>query len=84
MSPHVNSALDWTDRVLELQVDAVAHGGHCVARHDGRVVFVRHALPGFPNIDTPQNTSLAFALGYVVVIFVLMWLLYAARIFVKV
>jgi tRNA/tmRNA/rRNA uracil-C5-methylase (TrmA/RlmC/RlmD family) len=24
----------------------VAHGGHCVARHDGRVVFVRHALPG--------------------------------------
>ncbi|HEX3257850.1 MAG TPA: TRAM domain-containing protein [Pseudonocardia sp.] len=46
MSPDVNSALDWTDRVLELQVDAVAHGGHCVARHDGRVVFVRHALPG--------------------------------------
>ena len=25
---------------------AVAHGGHCVARHEGRVVFVRHALPG--------------------------------------
>jgi tRNA/tmRNA/rRNA uracil-C5-methylase (TrmA/RlmC/RlmD family) len=24
----------------------VAHGGHCVARHDDRVVFVRHALPG--------------------------------------
>lgn len=32
--------------VVELSVDAVAHGGHCVARHDGRVVFVRHALPG--------------------------------------
>ena len=31
---------------LELDVGAVAHGGHCVARHDGRVVFVRHALPG--------------------------------------
>jgi tRNA/tmRNA/rRNA uracil-C5-methylase (TrmA/RlmC/RlmD family) len=27
-------------------VGPVAHGGHCVARHDGRVVFVRHALPG--------------------------------------
>ena len=24
----------------------MAHGGHCVARVDGRVVFVRHALPG--------------------------------------
>jgi tRNA/tmRNA/rRNA uracil-C5-methylase (TrmA/RlmC/RlmD family) len=31
---------------LELEVGAVAHGGHCVARHSGRVVFVRHALPG--------------------------------------
>ena len=27
-------------------VGAVAHGGHCVARDDGHVVFVRHALPG--------------------------------------
>ena len=42
----MNDTLDWTDRVLELRVGAVAHGGHCVARHDGRVVFVRHALPG--------------------------------------
>jgi tRNA/tmRNA/rRNA uracil-C5-methylase (TrmA/RlmC/RlmD family) len=32
--------------VLELDVGPVAHGGHCVARHEGRVVFVRHALPG--------------------------------------
>lgn len=38
--------LDWTDRMLELEVGPVAHGGHCVARHEGRVVFVRHALPG--------------------------------------
>ena len=36
------------DRV-ELTVGAPAHGGHCVARlggEHGRVVFVRHALPG--------------------------------------
>ena len=32
--------------VCELDVGAVAHGGHCVARWDGRVVFVRHTLPG--------------------------------------
>lgn len=31
---------------VRLQVGPVAHGGHCVARLDGRVVFVRHALPG--------------------------------------
>ncbi|MDT7610079.1 MAG: hypothetical protein QOG96_4582 [Pseudonocardiales bacterium] len=36
----------WLDRVLDLEVGPVAHGGHCVARADGRVVFVRHALPG--------------------------------------
>ena len=29
-----------------VEVGPVAHGGHCVARHDGRVIFVRHALPG--------------------------------------
>src|SRR5204862_5526731 len=32
--------------VLELDVGPVAHGGHFVARHEGRVVFVRHALTG--------------------------------------
>ena len=33
--------------LLELEVGAIAAGGGCVARApDGRVVFVRHALPG--------------------------------------
>jgi len=31
---------------VELEVESVAHGGHCVARWEGRVVFVRHTLPG--------------------------------------
>ncbi|WP_042363745.1 class I SAM-dependent RNA methyltransferase [Streptacidiphilus neutrinimicus] len=30
----------------EVEVGPVAHGGHCVARHEGRVLFVRHTLPG--------------------------------------
>ncbi|MFC4512005.1 class I SAM-dependent RNA methyltransferase [Streptomyces ehimensis] len=31
----------------EVEVGPVAHGGHCVARTEsGRVLFVRHALPG--------------------------------------
>ena len=29
-----------------VDVGPIAHGGHCVARIDGQVVFVRHALPG--------------------------------------
>ncbi len=29
-----------------VEVGSVAHGGHCVARHEGQVLFVRHALPG--------------------------------------
>lgn len=33
------------DRMV-IDVGSVAHGGHCVARVDGQVVFVRHALPG--------------------------------------
>lgn len=37
---------DWTGRRVELEVGAVAHGGHCVSRVENRVVFVRHALPG--------------------------------------
>lgn len=42
MTEHEN----WTGRRFEVEVGPVAHGGHCVARHEGRVVFVRHALPG--------------------------------------
>jgi tRNA/tmRNA/rRNA uracil-C5-methylase (TrmA/RlmC/RlmD family) len=37
---------DWTGRLLDLEVGAVGHGGVCVARVEGRVVFVRHTLPG--------------------------------------
>lgn len=31
---------------VELDIGPIAHGGHCVARLDGQVVFVRHTLPG--------------------------------------
>jgi tRNA/tmRNA/rRNA uracil-C5-methylase (TrmA/RlmC/RlmD family) len=32
--------------LVEVDVGPVAHGGHHVARHEGRVIFVRHAIEG--------------------------------------
>ena len=37
---------DGADQELTLTTEAAANGGSCIARHDGRVVFVRYALPG--------------------------------------
>ncbi len=31
---------------MVVEIGAVAHGGHCVARHAGQVLFVRDVLPG--------------------------------------
>lgn len=36
----------WYDRELEVRLGNPGHGGFCVARYEGRVVFVRHGLPG--------------------------------------
>ncbi|MGZ4656323.1 MAG: class I SAM-dependent RNA methyltransferase [Blastococcus sp.] len=44
--PAVDRGAGWTGTEFEVTVGPVAHGGHCVARHEGRVVFVRHTLPG--------------------------------------
>lgn len=42
----VSSGQSVGDVIGPLEITAVAHGGHCVARHEGRVVFVRHTAPG--------------------------------------
>lgn len=36
----------WFGLTIEVTLGAPGHGGFCVARHDGRVMFVRHGLPG--------------------------------------
>jgi tRNA/tmRNA/rRNA uracil-C5-methylase (TrmA/RlmC/RlmD family) len=46
--------------LLRLEIGAVAAGGSCVARHEGRVVFVRHTLPGelvLARLTTPERAD---------------------------
>lgn len=48
---------------IEVDISAIAHGGHCVARHDGQVIFVRHAIPGERVIVEVTGKSKNFARG---------------------
>jgi tRNA/tmRNA/rRNA uracil-C5-methylase (TrmA/RlmC/RlmD family) len=45
MASNKNSTLKTGD-LLQVTIEKVAHGGHFIARHDGAVIFVRHAIPG--------------------------------------
>ena len=45
MSEQVDEPPPWPAE-LTLTTGPAANGGSCVARHEGRVVFVRYALPG--------------------------------------
>lgn len=47
--------------LIELEIGAPAHGGSCVARYDGQVMFVRHALPGERVIARVTEQSKHFA-----------------------
>ena len=42
----MSKTTNWVGQNLPLTIEKVAHGGIFVARHDGRVVFVSHVLPG--------------------------------------
>ena len=33
-------------QIVEVEIGAIAHGGHFVARYNGQVIFVRHAITG--------------------------------------
>ena len=41
---------------IEVTIEKVAHGGHFIARHNGAVIFVRHAISG--EVCTVELTSI--------------------------
>jgi tRNA/tmRNA/rRNA uracil-C5-methylase (TrmA/RlmC/RlmD family) len=45
MASNKSSALKTGD-LIQVTIEKVAHGGHFIARFDGAVIFVRHAIPG--------------------------------------
>ncbi len=67
----MTEAVTLLGRVVEVDVGPVAHGGHCVARlvarvgdEHGRVVFVRHALPGERvRVKITEDTGKAYCRG---------------------
>jgi len=54
MSPRGRSSLSVGDR-FSVTIEKIAHGGHFIARHEGAVIFVRHAIPG--EVCTIEITS---------------------------
>jgi tRNA/tmRNA/rRNA uracil-C5-methylase (TrmA/RlmC/RlmD family) len=54
MASEQGPALKTGDRI-EVTIEKVAHGGHFIARHNGAVIFVRHAIPG--EVCTIELTS---------------------------
>lgn len=56
----MSSALKVGDRV-EVEIGPIANGGHFVARHNGQVIFVRHAIEG--EIAVVEITSISSRLA---------------------
>ena len=65
MASNKSSALKIGD-LIEVQIEKVAHGGHFIARHNGAVIFVRHAIPGEQCTIEITSTGSSFNRGDVV------------------
>ena len=48
---------------IEVKVGPIAHGGHFISRHNGQVVFVRHAITGEKAVVKITSTSSKLAYG---------------------
>ncbi len=65
MATNKSSALKIGD-LIEVHIEKVAHGGHFIARHNGAVIFVRHAIPGEQCTIEITSTGSSFNRGDVV------------------
>ena len=65
MASNKSSTLKTGD-LIEVTIEKVAHGGHFIARHDGAVIFVRHAIPGELCTIEVTSTGSSFNRGDVV------------------
>jgi len=59
MASNKSSTLKTGD-LVQVTIEKVAHGGHFIARHDGAVIFVRHAIPGENCTIQITSTGLSF------------------------
>jgi tRNA/tmRNA/rRNA uracil-C5-methylase (TrmA/RlmC/RlmD family) len=67
MASNKSSALKIGD-LIDVSIEKVAHGGHFIARYNGAVIFVRHAIPGERCTVEITSTGSSFNRGDVVAI----------------
>ena len=48
---------------IEVEIGPIAHGGHFISRHNGQVIFVRHAITGEKAIVKITSVSSKLAHG---------------------
>ena len=54
---------------IRVSIEKIAHGGHFIARHEGAVIFVRHAIPGEEVLIEITSVGSSFNRGDVVEVF---------------
>jgi tRNA/tmRNA/rRNA uracil-C5-methylase (TrmA/RlmC/RlmD family) len=67
MASNKSSALKIGD-LIDVSIEKVAHGGHFIARYNGAVIFIRHAIPGERCTVEITSTGSSFNRGDVVAI----------------
>jgi len=65
MAPTKNSRVQ-VGQKIRVTIEKVAHGGHFIARFDGAVIFIRHAIPGEECVVEITSVGSSFNRGDVI------------------